>query len=72
MCLGAIYWARPGQVFYACTRRDAAAVGFDDHLIYQELAKPIGDREKVLLNLLRDEGIALFRDWSAKMDRVEY
>ena len=25
MCLGAIYWARPAQVFYACDRADAAA-----------------------------------------------
>ena len=30
MCLGAIYWARPERVFYACTRRDAANIGFDD------------------------------------------
>src|SRR3954465_1934470 len=34
MCLGAIYWARPAKVFFACTREDAAAVGFDDQLIY--------------------------------------
>ena len=24
MCLGAIYWARPAKVFFACTREDAA------------------------------------------------
>ena len=28
MCLGAIYWARPAQMFFACTREDAAAIGF--------------------------------------------
>ena len=37
MCLGAIYWARPAHVYYACTAGDAAAVGFDDSFIYQQL-----------------------------------
>ncbi|HKK79173.1 MAG TPA: nucleoside deaminase, partial [Phaeodactylibacter sp.] len=39
MCLGAIYWARPDRLVYACDRRDASAVGFDDSFIYEELAK---------------------------------
>src|ERR1051326_5570278 len=34
MCLGAIYWARGARVFYAATRFDAAAAGFDDDFIY--------------------------------------
>ncbi len=72
MCLGAIYWARPRQVFFACTREDAASVGFDDDFIYDELAKRNDERERVMINLLRDEGFALFHDWSAKTDKVEY
>src|SRR5262249_36374039 len=36
MCLGAIYWARPRRVFFANSREDAAAIGFDDALIYSE------------------------------------
>lgn len=72
MCLGAIYWARPEKVFYACTREDAAGVGFDDDFIYDELAKPKAEREHVMISLLRDEGFALFHDWSAKTDKVEY
>lgn len=72
MCLGAIYWARPAKVFYACTREDAAAVGFDDDFIYDELAKPNNERERILINILRDEGVTLFHEWSAKTDKVEY
>ena len=34
MCLGAIYWARLKQVFFACNRIDAAQAGFDDSFIY--------------------------------------
>src|SRR5690606_24737844 len=37
MCLGAIYWARPDKVFYACTKEDAADAGFDDAFIYREI-----------------------------------
>ncbi len=72
MCLGAIYWARPAKVFYACTREDAAAVGFDDDFIYRELGKANDEREMVLINILRDEGLALFQNWSGKPDKIEY
>ena len=37
MCLGAILWARPRAVYYAATREDAAAAGFDDAIFYQAL-----------------------------------
>lgn len=72
MCLGAIYWARPANVYFACTREDAAAVGFDDELIYKELSIPNAERTRVMINLLRDEGIALFKTWSEKLDKIEY
>ena len=39
MCMGAIYWARLDRVFYANTRHDAAALGFDDSFIYDELRR---------------------------------
>jgi guanine deaminase len=72
MCLGAIYWARPEKVFYACTRMDAAAIDFDDDFIYQELEKANEKREMVMTNLMRDEAIEVFQDWAAKADKVEY
>ena len=37
MCLGAIYWAHLDKVYYACNRKDAARIGFDDDFIYQEI-----------------------------------
>ena len=72
MCLGAIYWARPDKVFFACTREDAAAVGFDDELIYNELALPNDERQRAMISLMRDEGIALFQAWADKPDKIEY
>lgn len=38
MCLGAIYWARPLKLIYACSKSDASAAGFDDTFIYDEIA----------------------------------
>src|SRR4051812_15098169 len=37
MCLAAIYWARIKRIFFANTRHDAAAIGFDDATIYSEM-----------------------------------
>ncbi len=72
MCLGAIYWARPDRVVYACTREDAAAIGFDDKFIYEELERPNAEREMVLTSFLRDEALEVFRVWSEKPDKIEY
>ena len=72
MCMGAIYWARPERVFFGNTHLDAAAIGFDDSFIYQELAKDPGDRLIPLVPLMRDEALAAFRAWTAKYDKVNY
>lgn len=72
MCLGAIYWARPAHVFYACNRADAAEIGFDDDHIYQELEKANDEREMVLMPLMREEALEVFGQWAAKPDKIEY
>jgi len=72
MCLGAIYWARPAKVFFACTRDDAAKIGFDDNFIYEELEKANDEREMNLVSLMRDEALEVFNSWAAKPDKVEY
>lgn len=72
MCLGAIYWARPKQVFYACDKHDAAKIGFDDQFIYDEIDKPITMRSISFEQLLQNEGITAFEAWANKDDRTEY
>ncbi len=72
MCLGAIYWARPDRVVYACTREDAASIGFDDDFIYDELKKVNDARERVMINLMRDEALEVFRAWAEKPDKIDY
>lgn len=73
MCLGAIYWARPGRVFFGATAADAAAIGFDDAFIQAELGrKPAALRAIPLRQMLREEAVAAFAAWTAKPDRITY
>ena len=72
MCLGAIYWARPKKVFYACDKNDAALIDFDDQFIYDEIDKPIENRNIPFVRLLQDEGQAVFNKWREKKDKIEY
>jgi tRNA(Arg) A34 adenosine deaminase TadA len=72
MCLGAIYWARPAAVFFAGTREDAAAAGFDDELFYDELGKPNDERQLKLVGMMRERSQEVFRQWTAKADKIEY
>lgn len=72
MCLGAIYWARPEKVYYACTREDAARVGFDDDFIYAELQKELRDRSIPVQQLMREDALLVFQDWMLKADKIKY
>ncbi len=72
MCLGAIYWARPRRVYFGNTAADAAAVGFDDSEIYEQLRLPHAERRMPMIQLMRDEAQAAFVAWRDKSDKVEY
>lgn len=72
MCLGAIYWARPARLFYANSKEDAAAVQFDDQFIYEEIAKPITERQLFTKQLLRNEGLEAFVKWSESSLKTDY
>ena len=72
MCLAAIYWARLDQVFFANTREDAARIGFDDALIYDEIPKTIEQRSLPMTRIALTEAEEIFREWQAKSDKVPY
>jgi tRNA(Arg) A34 adenosine deaminase TadA len=72
MCLSAIYWARVPQVYYGNTRADAAAIGFDDDFIYQQVPLAPEARTVKMELLLRDEAQIAFQEWANKTDKVRY
>jgi tRNA(Arg) A34 adenosine deaminase TadA len=72
MCLGAIYWARPDKVYFAASRKDAAASGFDDDLIYREIELDPMERMIPFINKMRDEALKAFRKWDNSNLKIKY
>lgn len=72
MCLGAIYWARFRNVYYGNTRQDAANIGFDDALIYEEIERPIEERKIPMQQLLSEEAKEGFEVWEKNENKKEF
>jgi guanine deaminase len=72
MCLAAIYWARLSRIYFANADADASRIGFDDSLIYRELAQPPSQRRIPMIQMMREEALAAFRAWEKKSDKITY
>ncbi len=72
MCLGAIYWAHIDKVYYANTKDDARNIDFDDAFIYEEILRPMNERHKPFIQLMREEAIKVFEKWQQKEDKIPY
>jgi tRNA(Arg) A34 adenosine deaminase TadA len=72
MCLAAIYWARISRINFANAGDDASEIGFDDSLIYSELAQPHSQRKIPMIQMMREEALEAFRAWQNKPDKIEY
>jgi guanine deaminase len=72
MCLGAIYWARLSRVYYGSLAEDAAQAGFDDSLIYREIARPHSERAIPMIQMMRQEALAAFRAWKDLPGKTAY
>lgn len=72
MCLGAIYWARPKVVYFANNRQDAADIGFDDSMIYDEMKVSIEERKIPIIAIGRKDALAVFEAWKNKTDKTVY
>jgi tRNA(Arg) A34 adenosine deaminase TadA len=72
MCFAAAWWARVDRVVYANTRDDAAAIGFDDAAIYDEVKVAPNGTGLVCEHVPSPAARAVFDDWLKKADRVPY
>jgi guanine deaminase len=72
MCLGAIYWARFRTLYYANRREEAAAIGFDDELIYREM--PLAPAARIIpgVHLTTPQSHLPFTEWAVKPDKMRY
>ena len=72
MCLGAIHWARLDRVYYAASRMDAEAAGFDDAFLYREICLPIAERVLPIQQLSVDDATLPLHEWTADPNKIQY
>ena len=72
MCLSAIYWAGIERIFYGNTKQDAKQINFDDSFIYDQIALDYSERSIPCINIMREQALAGFRAWTAKVDKILY
>lgn len=72
MCLGAIYWAKIDNLFFANNQNDADNIGFSDKFIYDEIEKDYTQRTLKTKNFMREDALTAFDIWRNKQDKTEY
>ena len=72
MCLAAIYWARIQAIYFGFSIEDAARIGFDDRLFFEELCRPPEKRLIQRKQILKNEALALAEEFASDPERVTY
>ena len=72
MCLGAIYWAHLGKIYYSLTSKDDARIGFDDEFIYRQFSLPTAQRKIPLIRIVPGNANLAFREWEKSPTRKRY
>jgi guanine deaminase len=72
MCLSAAYWARLGRIVFANSRAEAAAIGFCDDELYDELARDCGERRVIMEHRPLPGALEPMRDWAANPQHTPY
>ena len=72
MCLSAAYWARIERIVFANSRAEAAAIGFCDDELYEELNRHFSARSIVMEHHPLPEALLPMQHWFSKTDRRNY
>ena len=72
MCFAAIHWAKMKNLYYGCTREDAAAIGFDDNFIYEVIQGTAANKQVNVQQLDRDSCLTAFEKWKDLEDKTRY
>ena len=63
MCMSAIYWSHIDEIYFGNSKSEASWAGFSDDFIYEELAKPLEERELKFHRVLPSESLRAFETW---------
>ena len=72
MCLAAAYWAHIERIVYANPREAAAAIGFSDAQLYQQLTLPPAARSLQMEHLQIAGAEEPLKAWRESLGRVGY
>lgn len=72
MCLSAAYWARIERIVFANNRAEAAAIGFCDADLYDELNRPHATRRIVMEHRAIPDALAPLEAWANNPKRTCY
>jgi len=72
MCLSAAYWARIKRIVFANSRAEAAAIGFCDDELYDELKRNPTTRSIVMEHHPLAGALEPLERWAANPGRIQY
>lgn len=73
MCFTAIHWARMERIVFAATVQDAKSFGFNELQISNEVMKGVsGSTMRITPNVLREEALAVYREWKERRAGAAY
>jgi guanine deaminase len=72
MCLGAIFWARPAEYYFACSRIGAAQAGFDDAFIYDQINLAPAERSIPGHLVQTPDYLEPFAEWARSSHKTPY
>jgi guanine deaminase len=72
MCFAAIHWAKMKKLYYGCTRKDAAAIGFDDEFIYNIMQGATITQQVTMQQIERVFCLTPMEEWKKKLDKIQY
>ena len=72
MCLASIYWARISRIYCCGNRQDAHEIGFDDSVIYDEIAKKPSMRKIPLISAEIPLAKEVMQEWKKLPNKTNY
>jgi guanine deaminase len=75
MCMSSMLWGRVDRAYYVLSMDDSRAIGLGDDDFYEELARPLGQRQIIPMiqnTELHADALAVYKVWADKPDKIQF